>query len=171
MIQKEDLSELLAEQNFFLNGFCAFQENSATPCCAFGRNEKINFQWNSNGNYFRLLYSDPNIGNTPVWEGTQTDYLFSDGCSRDTVFILEAKYQVGVIPYFLYQTIVVTVIEPDLKINSGYTNNLSCKNIEIETVLFQKNGNQNIPSKTFGNNAAPVLSVSHIEMLERNPKI
>lgn len=164
MIQKEDLSELLAEQNFFLNGFCAFRENSATPCCAFGRNEKIKFQWNSNGNYFRLLYSDPNIGNTSVWEGTQTNYLFSDGCNRDTVFILEAKYQVGVMSYFLYQTIVVTVIEPDLKIDSGDTNNLSCKALEAETVRLLPNSNQSVPSNAFGKNASPVVTAAHIEI-------
>lgn len=164
MIQKEDLSELLAEQNFFLNGFCAFRENSATPCCAFGRNEKIKFQWNSNGNYFRLLYSDPNIGNTPVWEGTQTDCLFSDGCSRDTVFILEAKYQVGVIPYFLYQTIVVTVIEPDLKINLGDTNNLSCKALKAEIVCLLPHSNQSVSSNAFGKNASPVVTATHIEI-------
>jgi hypothetical protein len=86
----------------------------------FGNGADILFEWESNGTFFQVYEKNNPV---PIYAGTQTTFTLTGGVATDTTFILVAmmtfnpatgKPQSGFAPIYLYETLTITITNPDL---------------------------------------------------------
>jgi hypothetical protein len=107
---------------FYLENLVAV-DPSTIPVTEFGNGSPILFRWQSNGTFFQI-YERSN--QTPIYSGSQTSFTLEAGVTHDTTFFLAAStsgatpggQSPGFEPIFLYDTITITVLRPDLTPNT-----------------------------------------------------
>ncbi|SFW75004.1 bactofilin family protein [Chitinophaga sancti] len=108
-----------SELVFYLNNLVAVSPaNPTVPATEFTNGAAITLAWESNGTFFQLYKKgNPN----PVYSGIKSTYTLDNGINNDTTFILVATMTNGnsspyggYVPVYLYETITLTVSDPDL---------------------------------------------------------
>jgi hypothetical protein len=113
---------------FYLQNFVATVPTAPTvPATEFGNGQAIRFSWESNGTYFEIYQK----GNTtpptppipPIYSGSKKNYTMEGGVATDTTFVLvgmmsgnpsKDQPKGNYAPIYLYQTISITISNPDL---------------------------------------------------------
>ena len=108
-------------QFYLKNLIAASPANPTVPASEFVNGAGIMVAWESNGTFYQL-YQKNNA--TPIYSGIQTTFTLAGGLATDTTFIVVATMtgnqaagpdpQAGYTPIFLYDTITVTISNPDL---------------------------------------------------------
>ncbi|WP_417670325.1 hypothetical protein [Roseibium sp.] len=105
---------------FYLNNFVATSTAAPTvPATEFANGAPIRFAWESNGTFFEIYEKN---ASTPVYSGTATTCTLTSGVKTDSTFILVASVTTGSAgsggggyePIYLYDSLTVTVSNPDL---------------------------------------------------------
>lgn len=109
---------------FYLQNLVAVVPTAPTvPVAEFTNGSPILFEWESNGTYFQIFAKGQT---TPIYSGTAPTFTLQSGISCDTTFFLAASVSGnqsvipanGFEPIFLYDSITVTVSNPDITPNS-----------------------------------------------------
>ncbi|MER5465487.1 hypothetical protein ABT010_33320 [Streptomyces sp. NPDC002668] len=110
-----------AYPDFYLKNLVAATPDAPTvPSTDFPNGAPIRLAWESNGTFFQLFMAGET---TPVYSGTETTCTLEDGVSRDSTFVLAASMtgspgqdtpQGGYQPIYLYESLTVSVSNPDL---------------------------------------------------------
>lgn len=111
----------VALPKFYAHNFTASAAASPTvPCTQFQNGQAITLSWESNGSWFQLFKKSETA---PFWAGSQTACTLGGGVASDTTFILVATCtgdpgrdnpRGGFAPVTLYDSLSVTVADPDL---------------------------------------------------------
>ncbi|MFO1430704.1 MAG: LamG-like jellyroll fold domain-containing protein [Candidatus Competibacteraceae bacterium] len=106
---------------FYVKNFvAATTDNPTVPCSEFGNGKGIRLSWESNGTFFRIYKKNEA---KPIYEGNQTTFTLNGGLKTDTTFILVAsmtgdpsqdKSQAGYAPIYIYDSLTITITDPDL---------------------------------------------------------
>lgn len=110
----------VALPRFYVQNFTASAAASPTvPCTQFQNGQAITLSWESNGSWFQLFKKNEAA---PFWAGSRTTCSLGGGVATDATFILMAtctgdpgqKSQGGFSPVTLYDSLSVTIANPDL---------------------------------------------------------
>jgi len=111
-VKKTVLKVTKVTNEFFVNNFVSASPNApGNPKTAFNNKEKIQFSWEGNGTGYSLYQGG--IAK-PIYQGSETQFTLGDGLTRDTSFVLQATSNATGNTQTLYQSIGITIDNPDL---------------------------------------------------------
>jgi hypothetical protein len=139
-----------SELVFYANNLVAVSPSNPTvPATEFTNGAAITLNWESNGTFFQLYEKgNPN----PVYSDIKTTYTLGSGINNDTTFVLVATMTSGnsspvggYLPIYLYETITLTVSNPDLSPKSvNVTNTLGVAGVSTLSSDLNVQGTANL---------------------------